>query len=168
MPTAKCISGRALWRYLMKIIAQNKKAFFDYEILDRIEAGIVLTGDEVKSIRAGHISLMGSFATVHNGEIFLLNANITPYSKAYEKRDDQATRTRKLLLHKKEVARMIGDISRKGITVVPLRIYFNKRNIVKVELGLAKHKKAENKKQLLKERDLDREARREVGDKHKF
>lgn len=152
----------------MKIISQNKKAFFDYEILDRIEAGIVLTGDEVKSLRAGHCSLTGSFATFHSGELFLLNANITPYSHSYEKNEKESTRSRKLLLHKKELMKLIGDISKKGITIVPLKIYFNEKNKVKVELGISKHKKAAAKKELIKERDIKREAQRELRGKYKF
>lgn len=152
----------------MKVVAQNKKAFFDYEILDRMEAGIVLRGDEVKSLRAGNASLVGSFATVHDGQLFLLNCNITPYAQAFAPKKDDATRSRKLLLNKKEINRLIGDISRKGITIVPLKIYFNDRNLVKVELGLAKHKKAANKKESIKERDIKRETSRELRGRYKF
>ena len=150
----------------MKVVAQNKKAFHDYDILEKLEAGLVLTGDEVKSLRAGHASLVGSFATVHGGELFLINCNITPYKQAYQKRDDAATRSRKLLLHKRELFRLIGDISRKGITIVALRIYFNAKNKAKVELGIAKHKKAANRKLELKERDIKRETARELKDKY--
>jgi SsrA-binding protein len=146
----------------MKIITQNKKAFFDYEIIDRLEAGLVLTGDEVKSVKAGHISLAGSFAHIKDGELFLINCNITPYAKAYEKKDDAALRTRKLLVHSKELTRLVGDISRKGITVLPLKIYLNERSLIKVELGIGKHKKAVNKKELIKERDIKRETQREI------
>jgi SsrA-binding protein len=146
----------------MKIITQNKKAFHDYDILERVEAGIVLNGDEVKSLRAGRVSLTGSFATVHGGELYLINCHITPYDKAFAKREEDATRRRKLLLHRKELSNMIGDISKKGITIVPLKMYFNKRNIAKGELGIAKHKKAAGKKQALKERDIRRETDREV------
>ncbi|MBP6892130.1 SsrA-binding protein SmpB [Candidatus Babeliales bacterium] len=146
----------------MKIIVQNKKALFDYEISYKMEAGIVLTGDEVKSIRANHVSLNGSFATVKDGELFLLNCNISTYSHAYQKDDDQATRTRKLLLHRKEVNRLIGEVSQKGMTVLPLKIYLNEKGLIKVELGVGKHRKAHNKKELLKERDIARETRREL------
>jgi len=149
----------------MRLVVQNKKAFHDYDILDRLEAGIVLTGDEVKSLRAGTVSLTGSFATVHGGELYLINCHITPYAKAFSKKEDDARRRRKLLLTKRELSRIIGDISRKGITIVPLRIYFNNRNIAKVELGLAKHKKAAGKKQALKERDIRRETAREIRGK---
>ncbi len=111
----------------MKVITQNKKAFFDYHVIDSLEAGIVLTGDEVKSLRAGHVNLTGSFATIHNGELFLLNCHITPYDKAYNKNKEEieAKKTRKLLVKRKEINRLVGDISCKGITVVPLRLYFN-------------------------------------------
>ena len=146
----------------MKIVAQNKRAFFDYDIQEKIEAGIVLTGDEVKSLRAGQVSLTGAFATVHGGELYMINCRIAPYERAFQKDEEKATRRRKLLLHKKELSRLIGDISRKGITVLPLRIYFNDRNIAKVELGIGKHKKAAGKKQAIKERDIKRETSREL------
>ncbi|MBP7854471.1 SsrA-binding protein SmpB [Candidatus Babeliales bacterium] len=146
----------------MKIIVQNKKALFDYEISYKVEAGIVLTGDEVKSIRANHVSLNGSFATVKGIELFLLNCNISPYSHAYQKNEDASLRTRKLLLHRKELNRLIGEISQKGMTIVPLKIYLNDKGLVKIELGIGKHRKAEGKKQLLKERDIERETRREL------
>jgi len=152
----------------MKVAAQNKKAFHDYEVLETIEAGLVLTGDEVKSIRAGHVSLVGAFATVKDGELFMINCNITQYAQAYAKREDQTTRSRKLLLHRREIDRLIGDISRKGITLVPLKIYFNARNVIKVDVGICKHKKAADKRQALKERDIDRQARREVKDVYKY
>lgn len=146
----------------MKFITKNKKAFFEYEILEKIEAGIVLTGDEVKSIRAGHVSLMGAYATFHKGELFLLNCNISPYGQAFEKRDDLATRTRKLLLHRRDLDKLAGDVSKKGITIVPLSIYLSQRGLIKVELGVAKHKKAADKKKALKERDIKRETQREL------
>ncbi len=149
----------------MKLVTQNKKAFHDYDILDRLEAGIVLTGDEVKSLRAGTVSLTGSFATVHGGELYLINFHISPYARAFIKKEEDTRRRRKLLLNKRELSRLIGDISKKGITVVPLKIYFNKRNIAKVDLGLAKHKKAAGKKQALKERDIRRETEREIRGK---
>lgn len=147
----------------MKIIVQNKKAAFDYEISYKIEAGIVLSGDEVKSIRANQVSLNGSFATVKDNELFLLNCNISKYSHAYDKQDDEyATRTRKLLLHRKEMNKLIGDVSQKGMTILPLKIYINGKGLIKVELGVGKHRKAHNKKALLKERDIARETRREL------
>lgn len=158
---------KQLWQS-MKIVAQNKKAFHDYEIFERIEAGIVLTGDEVKSLRAGRVSLIGSFATVKKAELFLTNCTIIPYEYAYQKDEDAATRSRKLLLHKRELNKLVGDVSRKGITIIPLKIYFNKKNIAKVELGICKHKKAAGKKQALKERDIKRQTARELKDVYKY
>ena len=146
----------------MKIIAQNKKAFFDYEILDKIEAGIVLTGDEVKALRSGNCSLIGAYATFHKGELFLINATIAPYSHAYTKDEKASTQSRKLLLHKRQLNRLFGDVSKKGITILPLKIYFNEKNKVKVEIGIGKHKKAQQKKELIKERDIKRQTRREL------
>lgn len=152
----------------MKIIAQNKKAFFEYEILDKLEAGIVLTGDEVKSLRAGQVSLIAAFATIKQGELFLINCKISHYQQAYSKKDDQAERSRKLLLKKRELNRIIGDISQKGITMVPLKLYFNDNNLVKVELGVCKAKKAAGKKQTIKDRDIERETRREIKGVYKY
>lgn len=151
----------------MKIIVQNKKASFDYEIQETYEAGIVLTGDEVKSIRAGHVSLQGAYATLHGEELFLLNCRISPYDKAFGSKKDEtyATRSRKLLLHKRELKKLIGQIAKKGITVIPLSLYFNEKNLVKVKIGIGIHRKAVSKKNLLKERDIAREAAREMRDK---
>ncbi len=152
----------------MKILAQNKKALHDYQILDRLEAGLVLNGDEVKSIKAGQASLIGSFATVKDGELLLINCSVPAYEKAFRKADDEVTRARKLLLHRRELDRLIGDISRKGITVVPLKLYSGRRGLIKVELGIAKHRKAAGKKQLLKERDIKRETQRELKGKYNY
>lgn len=152
----------------MKIITQNKKAFYDYEILEKIEAGIVLTGDEVKSIRAGHVNLIGSFATIHESQLTLINCNITPYSHAYNKTDEKASRTRVLLVHRKQINRLAGDISRKGITIVPLKMYFNEKGFVKIELGICKHKKAHQRKEEMREKDIQRETRRELKGSYKY
>ncbi len=146
----------------MKIITKHKRAFFDYEILEKYEAGLILTGDEVKSLRRGHVSLNDSFGNVRDGYIVLLNTYIAPYSHAYEKSESTSRRNRKLLLHKREINKIIGSISRKGLTLIPLMLYFNERGYVKVELGLGKHKKLINKKEQIKERDLNREAAREI------
>lgn len=146
----------------MKVITQNKKAFFDYNVLDSMEAGIVLTGDEVKSLRAGNVNLTGAFATMHGGELFLLNCHITPYEKAYRKDEADAKKTRKLLVKRRELQKLVGDISCKGITLVPLKLYFNERGLVKVHIGLCKHRNAVGKKNLLKERDIKRETAQEL------
>lgn len=149
----------------MKIITQNKKAYHDYDIIEVFEAGIVLTGDEVKSLRAGQVSLTGAFATIHDGELYLINCRISPYAQAYQKDEEAATRRRKLLLHKREIMRLIGEMSQKGITIVPLKFYFTQKNFIKVELGSAKHKNAPSKKSALKERDIRRETSREMREK---
>jgi SsrA-binding protein len=145
----------------MKVIAQNKKAFYDYEILDKLEVGVALIGDEVKAARAGNVNLVGSFAHPKNGELFLINCHISPYTHAYIKQEE-TTRSRKLLAHRRELSRIIGDISKKGVTLVPLKMYLNKSGIIKIELGICKHKKAHTRKEELKERDIKRETRREL------
>lgn len=152
----------------MKLITKNKKAFFDYQVLDQIEAGIVLNGDEVKSLRAGKISLSGSFAVFHGLELFLLNSNISTYTHAYQAQTAQNERSRKLLLHRKELNRLVGEVSQKGVTLVPLSIYFNDRGRVKVEIGICRHKKAAGKKEAIRERDIKREAAREIKDVYKY
>jgi len=149
----------------MKVIAQNKKAFHDYDISEKIEAGIVLTGDEVKSLRAGQVSLTGAFAVIRQGELMLVNCRISPYEKAYQKNEEAATRSRKLLLHKRQILRLLGEISQKGVTMIPLLVYFAKNSRIKIEIGVGKHKKAPGKKQALKERDIDREASRAMKER---
>jgi SsrA-binding protein len=146
----------------MKIIALNKKALFDYEIQETLEAGIVLCGDEVKSIRQGKVSLIGAFATLHDGELYLINCNITPYTHAYTKSDELARRRRKLLLHKRQIMRLIGDMSCKGVVLIPLKLYFTQKSKVKVQIGLGKHKKMSQKKEILRERDIKRETARDL------
>lgn len=153
----------------MKIITQNRKAFHDYEIIDRIEAGIVLSGDEVKSIRAGHINLTGSFAHMVNNELWLKNCHITPYKQAYDlihKDEEYPVRNRKLLLSRRQLNRISSDIARQGITVVPLKVYLNEKSRIKVELGIAKGKKSADKRQALKERDIKRQTDREMRIKY--
>lgn len=152
----------------MKIVAQNKKAFYEYEVLETLEAGIVLTGNEVKSLRTGSASLVGAFATIKQGELFLTNCSIIVYKFAYSKDESDQTRGRKLLLHKRELHRLIGDMSKKGITLIPLKIYFNEKNIAKVEIGVCKHKKAAGKKEAIKERDIQRQTRRDLKDVYKY
>ena len=153
----------------MKIITQNKKAYHDYSVLDTIEAGIVLTGGEVKSLRGGLVNLVGAFGTIYNHELMMINCYIGEYSHAYEKSTvDHSRRTRKLLVHARELDKLVGEISRKGITLVPLKLYFNDRRKIKVELGLCKHKKAHERKEEIKERDIARETRREIKDKIRY
>ncbi|MCL5436415.1 MAG: SsrA-binding protein SmpB [Candidatus Dependentiae bacterium] len=147
----------------MKIISQNKKAFYDYSVLETIEAGIALTGDEVKSLRAGTVNLVGSFIVPHAGKLQMVNAYIAPYSHAYQKAgEEDAHRTRDLLLHRREIDRLVGEVSRSGMTLIPLKLYFNEKGRVKVEVGVCKHKKAQQRKEELRERDIKRETRREL------
>ena len=140
----------------------ERKAYHDYDILEKVEAGVVLTGDEVKSLRAGHASLVGAFATAYKGELYLFNAHITPYDKAYIKDEDKAKASRKLLLHRRQIDKFIANIAKKGITIVPLKMYFNEKSKIKVELGIAKGKNVAAKKSHLRERDIERETRREI------
>ena len=129
----------------MATVITNKRAHFDYELQDRFEAGLVLTGAEVKSIKTGHISLKGSFVTIHGGELYLTNANIPPYPFANIKIAYDPTRSRKLLVKKSEIKSLVGRIHERGLTLVPLRVYTKKR-LIKLEFALAKGKKAYDKR----------------------
>lgn len=139
-------------------IAGNRRAYFDYEILEKIEAGIVLRGPEIKSLRAGHVSINEAYAYVDNDEMWLLNCTIREYDKIAHERL-APTRTRKLLLHKKQIRKWWGKTAEKGYTIVPLQLYFSK-NLVKIELGLARSKKLFDKRQAIKDRESKREADR--------
>ena len=140
----------------MKEISVNRKAFHDYEIEERIEAGIVLTGTEIKSIREGKVNLKDSFARPEGGEIWLYNMHISPYSHGNIFNHDPK-RPRKLLLHKDEIASLAGKVKRKGYTLIPLRLYINKRGKAKIELGLGKGRKLHDKKELIIRREVERE-----------
>lgn len=150
----------------MKVLATNKKAYHDYEILEKYEAGIVLKGTEVKSAKNGRINLRDSFIRINNGEAFLLNCHISPYEQGNIMNHDP-TRTRKLLLHKREIERLAGKVQEKGLTLVPLRVYL-KNNLVKVEVALAKGKKLHDKREAIKKKDLDREISRTLKNKYKI
>ncbi|BAI81334.1 ssrA RNA (tmRNA)-binding protein [Deferribacter desulfuricans SSM1] len=150
----------------MKVLATNKKAYHDYEILEKYEAGIVLKGTEVKSAKNGRINLRDSFIRISNGEAFLLNCHISPYEQGNIMNHDP-TRTRKLLLHKREIERLAGKVQEKGLTLVPLRVYL-KNNLVKVEVALAKGKKLHDKREAIKKKDLDREISRTLKNKYKI
>lgn len=145
----------------MKIIANNKKAFFNYEILETVEAGISLFGSEVKSIREGQISLKESYAEIKGGEVFLLNSHISPYEAA-NRFNHEPLRKRKLLLHRQEIKRLTGKIKEKGLTLIPTKVLINDRGKVKVELALGKGKRAYQKREAIRERDRDRELRAEL------
>jgi SsrA-binding protein len=138
-------------------IAENRKAFHDFHLMETFEAGLVLLGTEVKAIREGRVNLRDSFARVEDGEVFLYNVHISPYShRGYA--DHEPLRRRKLLLHRDEIRKLIGKTVEKGMTLVPVRLYF-KNGRVKVAVSLAKGKKEFDKRETLKQREVDRETR---------
>ncbi len=142
-----------------KLIANNKKAYHDYFILEKYEAGIVLAGTEVKSLRMGKCSIKEAFVRIENGEAYIYGMHISPYEKGNIFNRDPL-RTRKLLLHKSEINKLTGKIKEKGMTLMPLRVYF-KGSLVKVEIGLAKGKKIYDKRQDIAKKDQEREAQRD-------
>ncbi|EGC82367.1 MULTISPECIES: SsrA-binding protein SmpB [Anaerococcus] len=135
----------------MKLLANNKKAYHDYFIEEKYEAGLSLLGSEVKSIKKGKVSIKESFISDRNGEMFIYGMHVTPYEQAYEK-DIDPTRTRRLLLHKKEINKLIGQKTQAGFTIVPLKIY-ERDGLVKLELALAKGKKQFDKRESIKAKD---------------
>jgi SsrA-binding protein len=144
-------------------IAENRKAFHDYHLLESFEAGLVLLGTEVKAIREGRVNLRDSFARLENGEVFLYNVNISPYShRGYA--DHEPLRRRKLLLHRDEIRKLVGKTVEKGMTLVPTRLYF-KKGRVKVSVALAKGKKEYDKRETIKRRETDRETRAAIKTK---
>jgi SsrA-binding protein len=139
-------------------IARNKRARHDYHILETWEAGLVLTGTEVKSLREGKASLVDAYGIVRNGEVFLLNLHISPYVQG-SYNNHEPTRTRKLLLHRRQIRRLIGAVEREGLTLIPLDLYF-KHGVAKVTLALGKGKKLHDKRETAKARDAEREMAR--------
>jgi SsrA-binding protein len=144
-------------------IARNRRARFDYHILETWEAGIVLTGTEVKALRAGKANISDAYAVVNGGEVFLLNLNIPPYEQG-NRYNHEPTRTRKLLLHRREIRRMIGAVERQGLTLVALELYF-KKGVAKVALALGKGKQLHDKRATERERDDAREMARAVRER---
>jgi SsrA-binding protein len=140
----------------IKVVAENRKARFNYAIEDTVEAGVVLTGTEVKSVRSGKTNIAESYADAKGGEIWLVNANIPEYSQA-NRFNHEPKRLRKLLLHKKQINKLVGAIEREGMTLIPLRMYFNERGMIKLQIGLAKGKKLHDKRDTEKKRDWERE-----------
>jgi SsrA-binding protein len=138
----------------------NRKARYDYAIESAVETGIVLTGTEIKSIRAGHVNIRDTYGIIKNGECFLLNLHIGAYKEGSTFNHDE-TRTRKLLLHKKEIIKLDNKIKLEGYTLVPIKLYF-KKGRVKIELGLAKGKKDYDKREAIKKRDSDREMKKQM------
>lgn len=148
-----------------KLIAQNKKARHDYSVLDTMEAGIVLQGTEIKSIRNGRINLKDGFARVRNGEAFLYNVHISPYDQGNLFNHDP-TRTRKLLLHKKQIAKLTSETKTTGVTLVPLKVYI-KNGFAKVLIGIAKGKKTYDKREDLKRKEVDRQIDRTLKSRNR-
>jgi SsrA-binding protein len=146
---------------MSKSILTNRKAYRDYEVLETLECGIELKGSEVKSLRAGKINLNDSFARIDKLEAFLYNAHISHYTEASYLNVD-TDRIRRLLLHKKQIERIAGKLAQKGLTLIPLKVYFNDRGFVKLELGLCKGKKLYDKRESIKRRETDIEMLRAV------
>ena len=139
-----------------RLIAENRRARFDYFVEDVVEAGLALTGTEVKSLRNGRANIAESYAAVEGREIVLINADIPPYANA-NRFNHEPRRPRKLLLHRKEIDKLIGGVEREGRTLIPLRLYFNEKGRAKIEVALAKGKKAHDKREAVAERDWKRE-----------
>jgi SsrA-binding protein len=145
----------------MATLAFNKRSGFDYQLLDRYEAGIVLTGQEVKSVKTGHLSLKGSFVTLRGIDLYLTNASIPPYPHAGKIKNYDPTRARKLLLKKSEIKSLIGKVRVSGLTLVPIMVYSKKR-FVKLEFAVAKGKKEYDKRESIKKRDAERKIKQEL------
>ena len=145
----------------MKSLSENRKALFDYEILETYVAGLQLLGFEVKAIRNGSASLIGSFVVIRGGEALLLNANIPPYQPNNSPKDYEPTRSRKLLLKKSEISELIGKTEKTGLTLVPLKLY-NMGSRIKLQIGLARNKKKHDKRASIKKKDIEREVGRKL------
>lgn len=145
----------------VKLVQRNKKAFFNYEILERLEAGLVLTGSEVKSIRDGKVSIQEAYAKVREGEVWVVGMDISPYPQAGPYHNHDPRRPRKLLLHRREIQRLIGKTQEKGLTLIPLALYF-KDGYAKLEIGLARGKKQYDKRQAIREREAKRALQRRM------
>lgn len=145
----------------MRVVAKNKKASFNYDIVDTYEAGISLTGSEVKSIREGKISIKESYVNIKDGEVYLINCHISHYEAA-NLLNHKPLRDRKLLLHKQEIKRLTGKIKQKGLTVIPTKVVINDKGLIKVEIALARGKKVYEKRETIKERDRERDMRAQL------
>ena len=147
-----------------KLIAENRRARFDYFIEETYEAGLMLTGSEVKSLRQGRANIAESYASAEGGAIVLINADIPPFKHAHQF-NHEPRRPRKLLLHKKEIGKLLGAVQREGQTLIPLRLYFNERGLAKLEIAVAKGKKLHDKREATAERDWARDKARLMRDK---
>ena len=143
-----------------KPVASNKKARFNYEVTETVEAGIVLLGSEVKSLRAGQVSLSEAFARVERGEVFLYNFDIAVFALAGPSGEHPPKRPRKLLLHRTQIRKLIGATAEKGLTLIPLKVYFNARGLAKILLGLARGKRSYDKRETIRKRDAQRDMKR--------
>ncbi|MBW6440444.1 SsrA-binding protein SmpB [Patescibacteria group bacterium] len=148
----------------MPTYAINKRVNFDYEILEKLEGGLVLAGYEVKSIKTGHISLKGAFVTIHENEAFLTNANIPAYQVKNMPPEYDPNQSRKVLIHKKEIKSLLGKISQKGLTLVPIRVY-STRGLIKLEFGVGKGKKKIDKREDIKKREAEVSMKRALREK---
>lgn len=146
----------------MTTIAEHRRARFDYEILDTLEAGISLTGQETKSAKAGRLNLTGSYVLIRGSEAWLTNASLPPYQPGNTPDDYDPARTRRLLLHKEEIKKLTSVLKDKSISLIPLNAHVSK-NLVKLTLGIARNRKKSDKRELIKRRDVDREAQRSIG-----
>jgi len=155
--------AQARGKLLVGLVASNRRALHDYEILEKVEAGLVLLGPEVKSLREGRANLSDSYAVLRRGEAYLVNAHVSPYAQASRENPDPR-RERKLLLNRSEIQRLAGKVAERGLTLVPLSLYF-KNGRAKVELGLARGKRVYDKRQTLKRREQEREIERAVRDR---
>lgn len=149
-----------------KTVASNKRGHFDYQIEEKFEAGIMLAGTEVKSLRHGQCSINEAYVGPKDGEIWIFNANIPEYKQAGRSLQHEPQRPRKLLLHKREIDKLLGSAQRSGYTIVPLKLYFNNRGMVKIEIGLGKGKKEHDKRETKKQRDWGREKQRIMRDRN--
>jgi len=156
-------TGKTEREAAQRLIAENRKARHDYHILDTWEAGVVLLGTEVKAIREGHVNLRDSYARADRGEVWMLNVHVSPYSHTGSAHHDEK-RQRKLLLHDHEIRKIIGRVAEKGLTLVPLEMYF-KKGRVKVLLGLAKGKQEHDKRETIRRREVDRETRSAIKER---
>jgi|SRR5688572_9257761 len=145
----------------MPTLCENKKAKFEYQVLDTVEAGLTLTGPEVKSVRGGRMSLLGAYVTIARGGVWLIGAHIQRYPNAGPQPDYDPERTRRLLLHKREIMKLAGKLEQKGLTLVPISVY-TKGSKIKLSVGLARGKKNFEKRETLRKRDIDRDVRRSL------
>jgi SsrA-binding protein len=147
----------------MKSLSTNKKAFHDYFILEEFISGIMLSGNEIKSLREGRVNLKDSYVLIKNNEAFILNMHVSEYSRSAKIETYEPTRSRKLLLHKKEISRLRGKVAERGLAIVPLEIFINNRGLAKLKIALVKGKKLFDKRASIKEKDIKRQTARDIN-----